>query len=50
MPGATPTTNLVRDGGMDIATAIDITHDFPSGCDARMIAEAIRGSRDRRVK
>jgi murein L,D-transpeptidase YcbB/YkuD len=35
---------------MGVVTALDVTHDRASGCDAGKIAEAIRVSRDRRVK
>jgi hypothetical protein len=40
----------VRDGSIGVVTAIDITNDPANGCDANTIAEAIRASRDRRVK
>jgi hypothetical protein len=40
----------VRDGGMGVVTALDITHDPESGCDASLIAEAIINSHDSRVK
>lgn len=40
----------VRDGGVGVVTALDITHDPRGGCDANTIVEAIRASRDRRVK
>lgn len=40
----------VRDGGMGVVTAYDITHDPASGCDAGRIADVIRASRDERVK
>jgi hypothetical protein len=40
----------VRDGGVGVVTAMDITHDPANGCDANILAEAIRGSRDPRVK
>ena len=40
----------VRDGGMGVVTAIDITNDPSGGCDAEKLAAAIIGSRDRRVK
>ena len=40
----------VKDGGVGVVTALDITHDPAGGCDAGGIVEAIRGSRDSRVK
>ncbi|MGB8509521.1 MAG: MBL fold metallo-hydrolase, partial [Pyrinomonadaceae bacterium] len=40
----------VRDGSVGVVTALDITHDPSGGCDANTIAEAIRASRDTRVK
>ncbi|HYO15255.1 MAG TPA: hypothetical protein VE685_18820 [Thermoanaerobaculia bacterium] len=40
----------VRDGGVGVVTALDITHDPRSGCDAGVLAESIRGSLDARVK
>ena len=40
----------VTDGGVGVVTAMDITHDPAHGCDAGALAEAIRGSRDARVK
>ena len=40
----------VRDGSIGVVTALDITHDPAGGCDANTIAEAIRASRDSRVK
>lgn len=40
----------VADGRKGVVTAMDITHDPASGCDANMIAEAIRAARDPRVK
>ncbi len=40
----------VRDGSVGVVTALDITHDPRGGCDANTIAEAIRASRDPRVK
>lgn len=40
----------VKDGSVGVVTALDITHDPTNGCDAGAIVEAIRGSRDTRVK
>jgi hypothetical protein len=40
----------VHDGNVGVVTVIDITHDKRHGCDAEVIAESIRGSRDPRVK
>lgn len=40
----------VRDGSMGVVTAVDITHDPRSGCTGELLAEAIRASRDPRVK
>lgn len=40
----------VRDGSIGVVTAMDITNDPAHGCDANTIAEAIRASRDQRVK
>lgn len=40
----------VRDGRTGVVTALDITDDPRGGCDANTIAEAIRASRDPRVK
>ncbi|OBQ82367.1 MULTISPECIES: DNA/RNA non-specific endonuclease [Mesorhizobium] len=40
----------VLDNGVAVVTAIDITHDPAHGCDAHAIAEAIRLSKDSRVK
>ena len=38
------------DGSVAVVTALDITHDPDNGCDAAAIADAIRRSRDPRVK
>lgn len=40
----------VHDGSVGVVTAMDITHDKRHGCDAGVIAESIRASRDLRVK
>lgn len=40
----------VRDGSIGVVTAIDITQDPTGGCDVNTIVEAIRASRDSRVK
>jgi hypothetical protein len=40
----------VKDGTKGVVTALDITHDPANGCDAGQIAEAIRSSKDSRVK
>ncbi len=40
----------VKDGAMGVVTAMDITHDPKKGCDAGKLADAIRASKDKRVK
>jgi hypothetical protein len=40
----------VQAGGMGIVTAMDITHDPACGCSGERIAEALRESRDSRIK
>lgn len=40
----------VRDGPMGVVTALDITHDPGDGADMNRLAEALRASRDPRVK
>ncbi len=40
----------VRDGGMGVVTAIDVTHDPTTGCTGDFLADTIRASRDSRVK
>ena len=40
----------VKDGATGIVTAIDVTHDPKSGCDAGVIADVLVGSRDPRIK
>ena len=40
----------ISDGGVGVVAAMDITHDPAHGCDAGVLAKAIRASRDSRVK
>ena len=40
----------VIDGNVGVVTAIDITHDPASGCDANRIVTALHASRDKRIK
>ena len=40
----------VRDQGVGVVTAIDITHDPARGCDAGVLAQALVESRDPRIK
>lgn len=40
----------VRDGPMGVVTAIDITHDPKSGCDAQRIVDTLLSSKDARIK
>ena len=40
----------VKDGSTGVVTALDITHDPKSGCDAGVIAEVLIASRDPRIK
>lgn len=40
----------VKDGALGIVTAIDITDDPGSGCDANIIVTALAASRDARIK
>lgn len=40
----------IPDGDYGVVTALDITHDPSSGCDCESIVEAIRSSKDHRVK
>lgn len=40
----------INNGAYDVVSAMDITQDAAHGCDANAIAEAIRASRDGRVK
>ncbi|MGV6875319.1 hypothetical protein ACUSIJ_21825 [Pseudochelatococcus sp. B33] len=40
----------VRDGGVGVVTAMDITHDPANGCSAETIVNAIWASRDPRIK
>jgi hypothetical protein len=41
---------LIRDAGVGVVAAMDITHDPSAGCDAGRLANAIHASRDSRVK
>ena len=40
----------VRDGGVGVVTALDITHDPAHGCDCNEIVAALLASRDPRIK
>ena len=40
----------VKDGGVGIVTALDVTHDPAHGCDAGLLAEKLRSSKDARIK
>lgn len=40
----------VKDGATGVVTALDITHDPKSGCDAGVIADVLVASRDPRIK
>ena len=40
----------VKDDATGVVTAIDVTHDPSSGCDGNKLAEALRKSRDERIK
>lgn len=40
----------VRDAGIGVVTAVDITHDPAGGCDAHRLAEVLRRAGDRRIK
>lgn len=40
----------IRDAGVGVVSAVDITHDPAGGCDAARIAESLLASRDQRVK
>ena len=40
----------VADGNVGVVTALDITHDPAHGCDSGQLVEAIRASRDSRIK
>jgi hypothetical protein len=40
----------VRDAGVGVVTAMDITHDPTGGCDAGALADALLASRDPRIK
>ncbi len=41
---------VVDTGGVGVVTALDLTHDPAGGCDMEQVVEAIRGSRDPRIK
>jgi len=40
----------IREGGTGVVSAIDVTHDSASGCDANRIVLALHASRDPRIK
>lgn len=40
----------ISDGANDVVSAIDVTHDPASGCDCNLVVEALRASRDKRIK
>ena len=40
----------IPDSGYHVVTALDITHDPDSGCDNNKLAEALRVSKDQRIK
>lgn len=40
----------VKDGSVGVVTAIDITHDPASGCDAEQVVASLLSSRDPRIK
>src|SRR5437660_11202884 len=40
----------VQDGAMGVVTAMDITHDPANGLDSEQLAEALRKSKDPRIK
>jgi hypothetical protein len=40
----------VRDGSTGVVTALDLTHDPNSGCDAGVLADVLIASRDPRIK
>jgi endonuclease G len=40
----------IREGETGIVTALDVTHDPAGGCDAGKLAEALRTSKDKRIK
>jgi hypothetical protein len=49
-PGSSDHCANIRDGGVGVVTAMDITHDPAHGCNSESLAEAIRKSEDPRVK
>src|SRR5262245_65262882 len=40
----------IRDGGMGVVTALDITHDPSVGFDAQVFADSLRAAQDPRIK
>lgn len=40
----------VKDGGIGVVTALDITHDPGTGCDCEQIVQSLLNSRDSRIK
>lgn len=40
----------VREGGIGVVTAVDITHDPSGGCDSYILAKSLRASADPRIK
>ncbi len=49
-PGSSDHCPNIKDGGIGVVTAIDITHDPASGCDMQEITRSISGDKDRRIK
>ncbi len=40
----------IEDGAVGVVSALDLTHDRAGGCDMEKVVEAVRASRDRRIK